>query len=201
MKQKHILCAVGLTVLLFGGCGQQADQNTLAEPQTTAGTTPGDNTSFDTDAAMLTTEEVETKVLDHAGLTSDTVTFVKNKLDYEDGRWVYDVEFYSKDNKEYDYEIDAYTGEVIGFDWDAEDYTPSTSSDDSSMITEEEAKELALAKVSGATASDIREFGIDYDDGRTEYEGLIIFNGMEYEFEIDAYSGAFYSWEEEPVDR
>lgn len=233
MKQKYILCVVGLSVLLFSGCGQQQSQmeyketeeakqlsaedslntstdayNTLqptqsawSDPQSSADSTAVDITGVDADAVMLTAEEAETKALDHAGVTSDTVTFVKNKLDYEDGRWVYDVEFYSNDYTEYDYEIDAYTGEVISYDHDAEDYALPTSSDGSSMITAEEAKELALAKVSGAAAGDIREFEIDYEDGHTEYEGLIIYNGMEYEFEIDAYSGVFRSWEEEPVDR
>lgn len=53
----------------------------------------------------------------------------------------------------------------------------------------------------GATASDIREFETDYDDGRTEYEGKIVYDGMEYEFEIDGYSGAIRNWESEPVGR
>ena len=200
MKRKYILCAVGFSVLLFSGCGHQQSQTEYHETKETK-QLPADSTSGDTDAVVLTAGEAETKVLEHAGIAGDTVTFVKNKLDYEEGRWVYEVEFYTDDHKEYDYEIDAYTGEVISYDYDAEDYTPSGSSDDRVMITEEEAKELALARVSGASASDIREFEIDYDDGRTEYEGSIIYNGMEYEFEIDAYSGAFLNWEEEPVDR
>ena len=49
----------------------------------------------------------------------------------------------------------------------------------------------------GATASNIREFKVDYDDGRVEYEGSILYNGMEYEFEIDGYSGAIRNWEAE----
>lgn len=74
---------------------------------------------------------------------------------------------------------------------------PSVST--TTAITADEAKELALAKVPGASASDIREFEVDYDDGRTEYEGKIIYSGTEYEFEIDAGSGQFLSWEEEPA--
>ena len=33
-----------------------------------------------------------------------------------------------------------------------------------------------------------------------EYEGKILYNGMEYEFEIDAYSCAFRGWEAECVN-
>ena len=49
----------------------------------------------------------------------------------------------------------------------------------------------------GATVDDIRGFETDYDDGRLEYEGRIIYDGIEYEFEIDGYSGAIRSWEAE----
>lgn len=208
MKQKYILCTVGLVVLLFSGCSQQQSQvehietqNTSITPQSSDNSTGSTGINSSTDVEMITAEEAKGKALEHAGLSSDAVTFVKSKLDYEDGYQIYDVEFYSNDYKEYDYEIDAYTGEVLGFDYEAEGYTPPASTDDGSMITEEKAKELALAKVLGATASDIREFEIDYDDGHTKYEGTIIYNGIEYEFEIDAYSGDFQSWEEEPVGR
>ena len=58
---------------------------------------------------------------------------------------------------------------------------------------------MALAQVPGAAVSDIQEFKADDDDGRTEYEGKIIYDGMQYEFEIDGYSGAIRSWEVEAV--
>ena len=144
---------------------------------------------------MITAEEAQAKALAHAGLSETDVTFIGNKMDYDDGRQVYEVEFYTPDYKEYDYSVDVYTGEIVSYDFDAEYYTPPTSG--SSSITEEEAKSLALAQVPGATAENIVKFKIDRDDGRTEYEGTIIYDGMEYEFEIDAYSGAFRSWESE----
>ncbi len=159
-------------------------------------TDPAGNTS-NADAQMLTEEEAKAKALAHAGLTSDQVTFLKSELDFEDGVSVYEVEFFSADQKEYDYEMDAYTGEVISYDYDAEHVMPSASG---TMMTAEEAKELALAQVPGAAAGNLFEFEADYEDGHTEYEGKIIYNGMEYEFEIDAYSGTFRSWEAEPAD-
>ncbi len=145
---------------------------------------------------MLTEEEAKEKALAHAGLTNEQAAFVKCKADHDDGVQIYNVEFYFED-KEYDYDIDAYTGEVIRFDYDAESYAASESG---AMITAETAKELALSQVPGAALNDIFEFETDYDDGHTEYEGKIIYNGMEYEFSIDAYSGAFRSWETEPID-
>lgn len=137
--------------------------------------------------------------LEHAGLSDSQVTFLKTKLDREDGRQVYEVEFYTEDYKEYDYEIDALIGEVYSYDYDAETYFQSSGSD--SEITAEEAKALALAQVPGATESDIIEFKTDRDDGRIEYEGEILYSGMKYEFEIDGYSGAIRSWEVETARR
>ena len=115
-------------------------------------------------------------------------------LDWEDGRQVYDVEFYTSDYKEYDYEIDATTGEVLSYDYDAEGYAPSADAG-TQTISADRAKEIALAEVPGATTKDIYEFEVDRDDGRLEYEGTIYYNGVEYEFSIDGYSGAIRSWE------
>ena len=159
----------------------------------------GQNTNdHQTSGAAGTTAVDEAKAkeiaLEHAGLSQDQVTFLQCKLDRDDGRQVYDVEFYAADYTEYDYEIDAATGEILSYDYDAEGYTPSTSSGTQS-ITAERAKEIALAEVPGAAASDIYEFEVDQDDGRLEYEGTIYYNGTKYEFSIDGYRGAIRSWE------
>ena len=50
------------------------------------------------------------------------VTFIKAELDNEDGRAVYEIEFYSG-NVGYDYDIDALSGEIISNDFDIEDYS------------------------------------------------------------------------------
>ena len=137
------------------------------------------------------------KALAHAGLTSSQVTFVQAKLDRDDGRTVYDIEFYTSDYKEYDYEIDAYTGAVLSYDYDADFYTPPTSS--GSYIGLDRAKEIALAKVSGATSANIRRAYQDRDDGRVTYEIEIRYNLRDYEFEIDASTGAILDWDSESI--
>lgn len=164
-------------------------------PASTSGKTASGSQSASA-GASISAEDAKAKALAHAGLSADSVTFVKAKLDRDDGRLVYEVEFYTADYKEYDYEIDAATGDVVSYDYDAEDYAPPASS---GTISAEDAKALALAQVPGASASDIREFETDRDDGRVEYEGKIVYGGMEYEFEIDGYSGAIRNWEAEPL--
>lgn len=55
--------------------------------------------------------------LKHVGLQASQVIFTKAKLDKEDGRSIYDVEFYSGDT-EYEFEIDAKTGKILDFDYE-----------------------------------------------------------------------------------
>lgn len=60
----------------------------------------------------------------------------------------------------------------------------------------EEARDIALARVDGAGVENI-SVELERDDGRCLYEGEIFYNGMEYEFEIDANSGNILKWEQE----
>lgn len=136
--------------------------------------------------------------LEHAGVAESDTAFLLVQPDYEDGTAVYDVEFYvAATNTEYDYEIDAATGAIRSYDYDAENYS-GTQTTGGETKTEAEVQAIALAKVPGATANDIR-MTLDRDDGKLRYEGKIIYDGMEYEFEIDAYSGAILEWDAESV--
>ncbi len=78
--------------------------------------------------------------------------------------------------------------------------TTQNKSEQPQMITEEEAKKIALDEVRGATLGDIREFEKDYDNGKLEYEGKIYYDQNEIEFVIDGY-GAILEWEVEPLNR
>ena len=133
--------------------------------------------------------------LEHAGVKAADATITKSKLDYEDGRQVYDIEWYAGGAK-YDYEIAADTGEII-----SSAYEEKTMGADSKNVTvsEADAKKTALDRVSGATDKDLYEWKLDYDDGRPEYEGKIIYGGTEYEFTIDAATGSVMEWDAEKV--
>ena len=108
------------------------------------------------------------------------------------------MEFYTADGKEYDYEIDAATGEVLSYDYDAERQAAASGT---ASITEAEAKALVLAQVPGAAEENFLEFKTDYDDGRLEYEGELFYDGMKYEFTVDGYSGTIREWESEKTVR
>lgn len=168
---------------------QATDGGASADGANSSGTS-----SQSTDGSTAITEDQAREIaLADAGLTAEEVTFLKTQLDRDDGRLVYDVEFYTADYTEYDYEIDAADGTILSSDFDAEGYT--APADSATAITADQAKEIALAEVPGATVDDIYEFELDRDDGRLEYEGAIWYDGTEYEFTIDGYSGAIRSWE------
>ena len=158
-----------------------------------------------TNASAGKVDEARAKeiALNHAGVKAADATVTKSKLDYEDGRQVYEIEFYvsgSSGYTEYDYEIEAATGKIVSYDHDAESYAPPAQSTNSGVkVTEATAKKTALSRVSGATEKDIYEWKLDYDDGHTEYEGKIIYGGMEYEFTINAATGAVTEWDAESV--
>ena len=174
------------------------DDDGTASAPAAASPSPSAGQTTEGQAAAVTEEQARETALSHAGLTADQVTFVRSELDRDDGRLMYDVEFYTSDYKEYDYEIDAATGEILSYDYDAEGYSYQPNATPGTAITAEQARAIALAEVPGAAESDIYEFETDRDDGRLEYEGKIIYNNTEYEFTIDGYSGAIREWDAEP---
>ena len=135
--------------------------------------------------------------LAHAGVSAADATITKSKLDYDDGRQVYEIEWYANGAK-YDYEVAVATGEIINSGYEAKTVVGTGSS---ATVSEATAKQTALARVSGAMEKDIYEWKLDYDDGRPEYEGKIIYDGFEYEFTIDATAGTITEWDAEVIHK
>ena len=158
-----------------------------------AQTAPNTNTS----TGAVDEAKAQEIALAHAGIKAADATITKSKLDYEDGRQVYEIEWYANGAK-YDYEIAVATGEIVNSGYEAKTVVGTGSS---ATVSEATAKQTALARVSGATEKDIYEWKLDYDDGRPEYEGKIIYGGTEYEFTIDATSGTITEWDAEALNR
>ena len=87
----------------------------------------------------------------------------------------------------------------VNKDDDGAGTTAAQTNGGGNYISEEEAASIALAEVSGATENDIR-IHKDIDDGRNIYEGSIYYDGVEYDFEIDAQSGQIIDWSSEMDD-
>ena len=205
MKKNRILIAAALSLALvfaLAGCG--ATQSTAGNGSSLLSpvAAPGNQVLADvagSDSDYLTGEEAKQIALEDAGLAADAVTFLRVKLDLDDGRSEYDVEFY-QGQTEYDYEIDAVTGQILSCDRDIESYQPSSSAQStaSGQISLEDARQIALSHA-GLTVDQVtfvkEELG--YDDGRAEYEFEFYQGTSEYDYEIDAATGEIRSFDQD----
>jgi len=139
-------------------------------------------------------EALEIAVKD-AKIEEDEIKKSRVKFEHDDGKLIYNVEFYT-DTKEYDYEINANTGKILEVDFEIEREFKDSSLLEKAKISEEEAQQIALEKVPGASEDDLY-LELDYDDGKLIYEGEILYDSYEYEFEINAETGEMESWEKE----
>lgn len=161
--------------------------------------------------------------LEDAGVSESDTSRLQVSEERDDGRKTYEIRF-DAGQTEYDYEIQASDGTILssdvenrdgaaGDDQNAGTQSGTAQTDDAAQnantaqnqqgtgtadvaVSREDAIAAALAKVPGATENDIR-IELEYDDGRQKYEGDIIYNQMEYDFEIDANTGEVISWSEE----
>ncbi len=143
-------------------------------------------------------------VLLDAGLEESEVTYIKEKLELEDGIWVYELDFYTSEG-EYEYEINAHTGAVISRNMEMFRSSPSDRSADASgaqpSVDVEQAKNIAVSHA-GFSESEVTfsKEELDYDDGKAVYE-IVFYNGQtEYEYEVDAVTGDILEYESELMD-
>ena len=171
------------------------------------------------DSAYIGVEAAKSAAFAHAGLDASQVTMGEVDFDYEDGRMVYELEFYAN-GTEYEYDIDASTGAVVKFS--QEGGRPQTgssagSSGNSGGVSSGSGGGTAQTGTGGSSSPDIgREAALaaalnhagvsqdqvydlevkrEYDDGRLEYEIEFKTGGWEYEYTISAADGAILDYE------
>lgn len=210
MKKKSIYFYVSMTALssvLLLGCTDAGGQKGGAAESGSippAASSVVQEVSGANSGEEITEEQAKEIGLQHAGLSEAEVVFVRVNLDRENGRKVYDVEFY-KDSAEYDYEIDAKNGDILSYDYDAESYGASSQVDSSQSvgnndgyIGEAAAKEAALGHA-GLAESEVTNSRVklDREDGREVYEVEFWKDRTEYDYEIDAASGEILSYDKD----
>ena len=170
------------------------------------------------DSAYIGVEAAKSAAFAHAGLDASQVTMGEVDFDYEDGRMVYELEFYAN-GAEYEYDIDASTGAVVKFSQEGGRTQTSSSagSGGASGNVSSGAGSGTAQSGAGGTATDIgREDALaaalnhagisqdqvydlevkrEYDDGRLEYEIEFKTGGWEYEYTISAADGAILDYE------
>ena len=136
-------------------------------------------------------EAAKSAAFTHAGVSAADAESLRCKLDWDDGRQVYDIEFWVG-TTEYDYEIDASTNAVLEAKQEQNSHRSGTAAQQSGgFIGEEAAKSAALthAGVSAADAGYVK-CELDENDGYWVYELEFRVGSVEYDYEIDASSGA-----------
>ena len=145
--------------------------------------------------AYIGEEKAKEIALDHANVTN--ITNYKIELDFDDVM-VYEIEF-NANNKEYDYEINALTGDIIEYEIDNNEVSNNNSNDSSNnnsnntttdKITKDEAKQIAL---NHANVTNITNYEIELDDNKYEIEFKA--NNKEYDYEINATTGKIIEYE------
>lgn len=170
------------------------------------------------DSAYIGVEAAKSAAFAHAGLDASQVTMGEVDFDYEDGRMVYEIEFYAN-GAEYEYDIDASTGAVVKSSQEGgrTQTGSSAGSGGASGNVSSGAGSGTAQSGAGGTATDIgREAALaaalnhagvsrdqvydlevqrDRDDGRLEYEIEFKTGGWEYEYTISAADGAILDYE------
>ena len=138
-------------------------------------------------------EAAKSAALKHAGLS--TAVFTKAERDYDDGRLEYELEFHT-DSAAYEVTVDAATGRVL--DYEKENLRGGTGSTDIGA----QAAKAATLKHAGLSESQVWELQAEWDNenGRAVYEVEFKSGGMEYEYVIDAATGAVLDHEVERDD-
>lgn len=195
-QTQQVETAGGIRAAAPQGSKQQTATDTASETETQLSQTASGTQLLSDRLALLEEAQraaAETAIAD-AGLPLEELTGFRIRKEREDGRTVYEVELYA-DEKEYSYEIDAKTAEILEQDYDVEkDYLRTPENPEA--LTKEEAARIVLDKVEGATTLDLR-IRYEYDDHMELYEGDLVYDGTEYEFELNALDGQIMEWSKE----
>lgn len=158
------------------------------------------------DKSYIGAQAAKAAALAHCGVTEADITDLQIEMDLEDGVMIYEVEFDTQ-QWEYEYDIDAKTGSILHVDKEGKDYKDddvavnpdgSNQSGTRTLLSKEDAKQVALnhAGIDANAISDY-ECELDRDDGKVIYEISFEHGHAEYEYDIDAETGAIISWEKD----
>ncbi len=146
--------------------------------------------------------------LKHAGVSESSAKELEAELDRENGTYIYDVSFKSS-GYEYDYDINATTGEIVRSDREADDdyrtdnnksssNNKTSSNSAANYIGEQKAKQIAL-KHAGISESSTKELEAELDHENSTYIYDVSFksSGYEYDYEVNALTGEIIRSEKE----
>ena len=197
MKKKLFAVLLILTLALTGltACGTDDSGDLASGNGQTAAENNGGNAasgSIDADTAMANAKEI---ALADAGITEDQTIGIGLSQEFDDGMSLIEVDIYTTE-MDYSYAVKADDGTIVEKESSVPPKMENLTTDTS--ITPAQAAETALAQVSGATTDNLR-IEYEFDDGMPVFEIEIIYDGTDYEMEIDANSGNIIQSSQEPL--
>ncbi len=176
----------------------------LEQVTTAAAETAPDGTVIS--ASLISADEAKRIALEHAGLSESEVWDLEAERDVERGVQVYDVSF-ETEGYDYDYDINAVTGEIVRADKERDrnnkssqpaKTTAATTAQSTDYIGEEAAKKAAFDHA-GLKESDVWELKckLEREDGIMVYDISFETDGYDYDYEINATTGAVVKNEKE----
>ena len=159
----------------------------MGEAQSGAGSpessSAGTAAEIDRDAALRLAFE-------NAGVRKEDAYNVQVERERENDISIFQVEF-ETEYGDYDFEIAAADGRIVGADYEVdEEWLDKLGG---SPVSLEEARRIIQSKVPGSDAADIRIWE-ESGDGRGRFEGELLHEGIQYEFEIDPKTGVVFDW-------
>lgn len=147
----------------------------------------------------ISKDKAKQVALDHAKVTNYYDYDIE--FDYDDGYAIYEIDF-ETETKEYEYTINAKTGEILYHEVESENNNkPSTNTTQSTsnLITKGKAKSIAL-EYAGVTKYFDYDIELDNDKGTKVYEIDFETVDYEYEYEINAENGKIITFDKERKD-
>ncbi len=175
-------------------------------------------TALSVSAAGVTIDEAKKTALTAAGVAEEQIIFKQAFEDTDDGRQIFEVDFFVPGEVKYEFDIDAASGAIVERDmdlWEAEDdfeyaaliqaaaassVEPAAPNTVPGEITELQAKTVAL-KDAGFVEGDVvvSKCIRDFDDGVEKFEvEFRLSDGTEYSYDISAKDGRIL---EREIDR
>lgn len=154
---------------------------------------------FENETTYIGKEAAKNIAFADAGVTANQVTSLKVEFDFDDGKYLYEVEFKSGLSK-YEYDIEATTGEI--HKKEVNDNTVIEKAPDGvNFIGIEEAKRIVLENAN-VTLDEvtIKKAKLDFEKGAYVYEIEFKKGTDSYEYEINAVTGAVINVEVEKDD-
>lgn len=193
-KKISLLAVTALSVLALAACDMDDDDKVEKKQNTTNQVAKKDNTSV-----KLSEKEAKKKAFEAAGVTEKEVSNLQVEQDFDDATPTYEIDFV-KDQTEYNYSIDANTGDIVEESTEKADDLGKSSSQ-SVKLSQDEAKKKALESAS-LSEKEVKNLIIeeDVDDVTPSYDIEFVKDGTEYSYTIDANTGDILEQSTESVN-